>query len=191
MATKASQKNSKTNKKLEIKYHKPTESETVFLPSDHPSFISRLQQIYDLATSTIEARHVSKWAKCCRTMEKHGRVGQLGHPADQCQDFKMILQWNNIQNEEQFIVFMKNELPTRENGDFQLPQINMRHPGANNQLENQPEDPEPANLGIPEEPAHNFELKREEQYRAVAEQNEKLSQAVADLKREINSTKVV
>ena len=177
--------------KLDFKYHVPREHTTVFLPDCHSSFTARVQEIYSIATKGISSNNIPKWAKCCKTMGTKACFRTLAHPESELQDFKTILIVNNIQNEREFFSFMKKELPRNGDWDILLPQINMRHPGAINQPENQPKDPEPANLGIPEEPAHNIELEREEQYKAVAEQNEKLSQEVAGLKREINSVKVV
>ena len=184
--------NAKNSKgKLDFKYHVSTENSTVYLPDGHSSFIARVQEIFSIAKKGISSNNIPKWAKCCKTMCTKACFRTLAHPESELQDFKTILKLNNINNDKEFFSFMKKELPRNGDWDILLPQINMRHTGANNQPENQPEDPEPANLGIPEEPAHNIELEREEQYKAVAEQNEKLSQEVACLKREINSVKVV
>ena len=177
--------------KLDYKYHLPKDYKTVFLPDEHSSFITRVQEIYSTAVKGVKGNNMPKWAKCCKTMGTKACFRALGHPSYEYEDLKTILVVNNIQNDTEFITFMRNTLPRDEDRNILLPQINMRHPEAANQPENHPQDPEPANLVIPEEPAHNNQIQLQEQYQAVAEQNEKLSQEAVGLRREVDKLKVV
>ena len=191
MAAKNPSKVRDCKSKLDFKYHVPTEYSTVYLEDGHPSFITRVQELYSIGFKGISGNNIPKWAKCCKTLATKACFRTLGHPQAECQDFKAILKLNNITNEREFTSFLKRELPRDKDGNILMPQININHHEAVNQPENHPQNPEPANLVIAEVPAHNNQIQLQEQCQAVAEQNQKLSQEVADLRAEDKKLKVV
>ena len=185
MASSPDQAQPKQPKRL----YKPMKYTEHYVHKDSPAFKTRIQELFSLTEDAEVYRQAAHWAKCCRTVEKHHYSGKLGHPAEQCVQLRTWYREDGLDTEEKFKEFMLKELAPDRKGIVLLPQINMRHPLAEQPQEEDHSIFHDTNLSTRDDHISSNQLSQEE-IRKVNQKNERLTLEVAELRQEVAQLKV-
>ena len=169
--------------------YRPTRYAAKYVHKDSPAFTTRIQELYALTEDSEQYRQAAQWAKCCKTVEKHHYSGKLGHPAAQCVQLRELKRQEDLDTEEKFKEFILNELSPDRKGMVLLPQINMRHPLAEQHQEENHSFFRSSNLSTRDDEDTSYQL-RQEDFENINEKNEYLSLEMAELRQELAQLKV-
>lgn len=169
--------------------YRPVKYTKHYAHKDSPAFAARIHELYSLSEDAEQYRQAAQWAKCCKTVEKHHYSGKLGHPAAQCVQLRDLKRQEGLDSEEKFKEFMLNELSPDRKGIVLLPQINMRHPLAEQPQEENHSFFRSSNLSTREDEDSSYQL-RQEEIEKINEKNEYLSLEMAELRNKLVQLKV-
>ena len=113
-------------RKSQMQFRK-TEFKVHYMNEDDPRLEEQLKLVYQLSCKTLRYRNKGFWVKCCNTVVRNTEAFILGHPADQAIKLKDFFDGNFLTSEAAFVKFMKETLPTNDQGQLLFPTINMFH----------------------------------------------------------------
>ena len=146
------------------------------------AFKMKLREVYALIEGSEQDTDGDQWAKCCRTVISHEHPELLGHPAAQRVLLRKLRSQEGLDSEEKLREYLLKRLPRDFEGLIMLPEINMRHPFAQQPQEGQA-------LLTNENKRQNHQFMKEELKKAH-EKNQHLSQEVAELRNCLDQVKV-
>ena len=99
-----------------------------YSPAWSNTFRQRAELLWTIIVGDRQSKNEPSWAKCCHTLARRGQIRLLGHPKESTITISRLFAENSIDSQASFEDYLLKELPSNENRDLKLPQVNVRHP---------------------------------------------------------------